>query len=538
MGDHFHTSLQELRLQLDLMNSRTASILNKSRQQSNMLTRDSNTVGQSPYVTTDNMQRIKRIGATVGTLAKQQEDRFQAFEHRLDSLADKLDDLALANPQFTPPESPDPFESASSHSDTASISSHLSDMPCVLRPDMAPATVADVGGYFYPKFDQYGESNQQYISDVSTFVGRVNRVRQTKSINNIEIFLRGSALRWFHIGLRSDGTHVFDMYNGKFGIIAFCDSLILLFGVPESFTSASHLDSLHLIAPCMRSDIIEDYVFPALEYLRPQEDFSGVGVALSKALALYNQSFAPCTVSPKIFDCTADLGNFDYSDLQCTLGDLRRSELEQKFDRTLTKTRKVVTAAKVATEGTKKMSVAHNKVQQNPVSASTGDSECKMSNLTLAKSHDNDWQDPDTTRPDVNSTSSTVNMPLHVKNEVAGAVEIATKPYPPAPKAESCPTTPIASCQLPSSDFNPAFQTSNVCEGTRNDLATQPEEGIPLMQNEASYEYSFADYFGGAGGVDLRENSKKRFGYEEIDPSMPVSNKTADKFGVQPGCQP
>jgi hypothetical protein len=42
---------------------------------------------------------------------------------------------------------------------------------------MAPATVADVGGYFYPKFDQYGESNQQYISDVSTFVGRVNRVR-------------------------------------------------------------------------------------------------------------------------------------------------------------------------------------------------------------------------------------------------------------------------------------------------------------------------------------------------------------------------
>jgi hypothetical protein len=541
MGDHFHTSLHELRLQLDLMNSRTASTLNKSRQRSNMLTSDSSTVGQSPSVTTDNMQQIKHIGATVGTLAKQQEDRFQAFEQRLDCLADKLDDLALANPQFTPPESPGLSDSASSHSDTPSISSHHSNVPRVLRSDLAPATIADVGGYFHPNCDQHGDSDQQYISDASTFVGRVNRIRQTKSITNIEVFLRGSALRWFHICLKSDGTHLFDMLSGEFDIGGFCDSLILLFGVPTSLASAARIKTLPLAPSWMHSEVVEDYVFPALEYLRPQEDFSGVGVAVSKALALYNQSFAPCTVSSEIFDCTTDLGNYDYSDLQFILGDLRRSELEQKFDRTLTKTRKVVTdaaSARVATECTKNGPVAHSKAQQDPVFASTGDYGCKMSKLTSAKSHDNHWQDADTTRPDVKSTSSTVKMPRHAESEVATFVASMTEPYPPAPTAESCLTTPTTFYQLPPRDFYPASHISNVRGGTRIHVATQPQDGIPPMQNEATYKYSFADSFEGAGGVGLGKNSKVKFGSEKNDPSMPVSNKTANKFGVQPGCQP
>jgi DNA-binding HxlR family transcriptional regulator len=111
MGDHFHNSLQELRQQLDLMNSRTASILNKSRQHNNMLTHDSSTVGQPPSVTTDNMQQIKHIGATVGTLAKQQEDRFQKLEHQLDLLTDQLDDLAPASLITSTTRSPNPSRS-------------------------------------------------------------------------------------------------------------------------------------------------------------------------------------------------------------------------------------------------------------------------------------------------------------------------------------------------------------------------------------------------------------------------------------------
>jgi hypothetical protein len=71
-------------------------------------------------------------------------------------------------------------------------------------------------------------------------------------------------------------------------------------------TTVVHVDSLHLIAPCMRSDIIEDYIFPALEYLRPQEDDfspgSGANTAVSNALALYKQSSEPCSVRTEIFD--------------------------------------------------------------------------------------------------------------------------------------------------------------------------------------------------------------------------------------------
>lgn len=104
-SDDFHKSLQQLRLQLDLMNKRTASILDKSHQHSNKVTHNSSQVGHFTSAMADNAQQIKHIGATVGALARQQEDGFQRLEHQLNLLSDKLDDLALTDPQFTPPES-------------------------------------------------------------------------------------------------------------------------------------------------------------------------------------------------------------------------------------------------------------------------------------------------------------------------------------------------------------------------------------------------------------------------------------------------
>ena len=165
-GDDFHTSLQQLRLQLDLMNKRTASVLNKSHQHSDKVTHDSSQVGLPPAIMAD-------IGATVGALARQQEDRFQRLEHQLNLLSDKLDDLDLTGPQFTPPES-------------STLSIHENAEPFFNLPfgksfnmprqplDMPPATAADLGGYFYPNCIQRSHSDQQYISDASTFVGRVN----------------------------------------------------------------------------------------------------------------------------------------------------------------------------------------------------------------------------------------------------------------------------------------------------------------------------------------------------------------------------
>lgn len=455
MDDHFHSSHKELRLQLDLMNSRTASILNKPGQQSNMLTPDSSRVDFSPSVTVDNMQQIKHIGATVGTLAKHQEDRFQALERQLNALSNKLDDLVLGNPQFTPPESPSESASVSSRSDTASISSQNPSMPCSPSSDMPPATVADVGGYFYPDYVQRGRSDQQFITDASSFVGRVYRVLRTKSIPNIEIFLRGSALRWFHLGLRTDGTHLFDMFSGDFSLINFCDSLISLFGVPESSASAANIKTLPLTPSWMRSVIIEDYIFPALEYVRPQENLydvdSGASVAVSKALALYNQSSKPCTVSPEIYDCTADAQIQDMCDLQSTLRDIRCSELEQKLNRLRSRESQIgidAVSAELGIEGSKKKSLSSSEVEQDSMPAAVSSFNGKTSTSTLAGMYD---------RPEAQPKSCSLGMPDGVEFEGADSLASAVESYPPAPTAESCATTPIASCQ-PLSAFDIPFQ--------------------------------------------------------------------------------
>ena len=464
MDDHFHSSLRELRLQLDLMNSRTASILNKPRQQSNMLTRESSEVDSPSSAMADNMQQIRHIGATVGTLAKNQEDRFQALEHQLDALSDKLDDLALDSPQFTPPESPSESESASSRSETASISSQHSTMPHSPQPTKAPAIVADIGGYFYPNYVQRGHSDQQFITDASSFVGRVNRVLRTKSINSIEIFLKGSALRWFHLGLKTDGTHLFDKSNDEFDIARFCESLILLFGVPAFLENAVSNVTLPLTSSWMRSVIIEDYIFPALESERPQEKLydkdSGATVAVRKALTLYNQNFKPYTVSLEISDYIAYPEILDYRDLLDLLVDIRCSEVEQEIKKIPSYRQVVINAA------------------------SARESDCNVSTLTTTGLEDLDWTNHAPQSPQAQSESSTRSVPEFINVEDANSAPIAIESYPPAPTAKSCPTTPIASYHSSSKNLGSAAWTNDVCEETGIAAATQPEERTQSRQND------------------------------------------------------
>lgn len=505
------------------MNSRTASILNKSRQHSNMLTNDTGEGGLSPSVTADNMQQIKHIGATVGTLAKHQEDRFQALEHQLNALSDKLDDIILDNLQFTPPESSNPSDSASSRSDSASVSSQHSTMPRSPCVDMAPATVGDVGGYFCPNCPQHGHSGQQHISDVSSFVGRVKRTLRTKSITNIEIFLRGSALRWFQIGLKTDGTHVFDNHRDEFDIDYFCESLIILFGVPEHLASAVNIEALPLTSSWKRSVIVEEYVFPALEYVRPQEALfspdSSASAAVSKALALYNKSFESCTVSPELFDRTTYPEIRDCDDLLYILGDLRCSELEQKFDRTRLKSPKVVAdvaSAKVTTGGSEKEPLAYSKGQQDLVPASTSDLGSQVSTLSTAELHLLDW---------MNCARQSFEAQSESSIKVADSIANATGPYPPAPTAEPCPASPIASCQSLLSNLDSVSQTKNLCGGIRVAVTTQPEKELQPIPDDAGATYNFLDYCPGARGISMEEPA-----CNEIGPSM-------SKFGISPGCQ-
>ncbi|KAG9648207.1 hypothetical protein KCU95_g4741, partial [Aureobasidium melanogenum] len=358
------------------MNKRTTSILNKSHQHTNKVTHNSSQVGHfPPVVMAGNAQQIKHIGATVGALARQQEDRFQKLEHQLNLLSDKLDDLALNHPRFTSPES-----STSSVHEEAEPCLNLpfgksSDMP---RQTLA-ATVADVGGYFYPNCIQFGHSDEQHISDVSTFVGRVNRTLRTKPINNIEIFLGGSALRWFHIGLRIDGSHIFDHENGELNIAKFCQSLILLFGVPKFSRPESDVEALHLAPASMRSVLLEDYAFPALEQARRQGAVSDFEVALSKAVERYNRNSIPVTVNPDIAK---------NKDLLSTLVCLRRSEFDQKLDKFLTsKPQRFdnATSARVPIEDTQKAGATGHEVKQDSMSATVNEIHRKKPSLTTTE---------------------------------------------------------------------------------------------------------------------------------------------------------
>jgi hypothetical protein len=242
----------------------------------------------------------------------------------------------------------------------------------------------------------------------------------------------------------------------------------------------------------MRSTVVEDYVFSALENVRPQEA-SNIGdasmsIALRKAVARYNQDSRDCKIHP---DTLND------GDLLDILRRLRCSEFEQRFEKALSQDRQ--SFGNVASSEENKGFGSFVKVQQEPVSAPLSGANCEISTSASAGPQFKHLNDLDTTRPEGRPVPSTSKMPEHVESEFAKSVASATKPYPPAPSAESCPTTLIASCQPSSRDVNQVSQITNVCDGMRVLVATQP-------------------------GV--------------VDPSILISPEMAKKFGFQAGCQP
>ncbi|THX67335.1 hypothetical protein D6D05_09875 [Aureobasidium pullulans] len=332
--DHFYSSLQELKHQLDLMNKRTALFLqqhslqnpspNMSRSETSLLCPcifDRRPVDKPQIVPMQKFdQELHALEVQQKAMAEDLADRFTDMEIELDSLFEQVNQMHSGKPQFTPPESPTP--STSPASPTPSISptfptpSTLSvhdtlnpgasplDTSTMSRP---PATVADLGGYFYPNRHHATPGDMQYISDASIFVGRVNRALRTKSIQNLESYLKGSALRWFHIGLSLDGSHSYDDDKGQMDLTKFCESLIYLFGIPGFVAEESHEQARYLIMASMRSNILEEYAFPALEALRRQTTLGQPDVdanaALRKAVLKYNKDHPMLSVDLDILSC-------------------------------------------------------------------------------------------------------------------------------------------------------------------------------------------------------------------------------------------
>ncbi|THZ78000.1 hypothetical protein D6C84_08336 [Aureobasidium pullulans] len=348
--DHFYSSLQEVKHQLDLMNKRTALFLqqhslqnpspNMSPSETSLLCPcifDRRPVDKPQIVPMQKFdQELHALEVQQKAMAEDLADRFTDMENELDSLFEQVNQMHSGKPQFTPPESPTP--STSPASPTPSISptfptpSTLSvydtlnpgasplDTSTMSRP---PATVADLGGYFYPNRHHATPGDMQYISDASIFVGRVNRALRTKSIQNLESYLKGSALRWFHIGLSLNGSHSYDDDKGQMDLTKFCESLIYLFGIPGFVAEESHEQARYLIMASMRSNILEEYAFPALEALRRQTTLGQPDVdanaALRKAVLKYNKDHPMLSV---------DLDILSGQDVLVNLARLRQQEFD------------------------------------------------------------------------------------------------------------------------------------------------------------------------------------------------------------------
>ncbi|THZ11548.1 hypothetical protein D6C91_09203 [Aureobasidium pullulans] len=348
--DHFYSSLQELKHQLDLMNKRTALFLqqhslqnpspNMSPQETSLLYPsifDRHPVDKPQILPMQQFdQKLHALEVQQKAMAEDLADRFTDMENELDSLSEQVNQMHSGKSQFTPPESPTPSTSPASPTpsitptsptpstlsvqDTLNPNASPLDTSTMSRP---PATVADLGGYFYPNRHHATPGDMQYISDASIFVGRVNRALRTKSIQNLESYLKGSALRWFHIGLSLDGSHSYDDDKGQMDLTKFCESLIYLFGIPGFVAEESHEQARYLIMASMRSNILEEYAFPALEALRRQTTLGQPDVdanaALRKAVLKYNKDHPMLSV---------DLDMLSGQDVLVDLARLRQQEFD------------------------------------------------------------------------------------------------------------------------------------------------------------------------------------------------------------------
>ncbi|KAI5240771.1 hypothetical protein E4T43_05794 [Aureobasidium subglaciale] len=363
--DYFYHSLRELRLQLNSMNIRTAAFLNKHSIQ-DTVNMQHHTLDLPyvlpPSVQLSNMQCFRDLSAKIDTLKTQYHQHFETLHDQLNALSDKVDDMTLDTPRYTPPES-----STSSVLGDPTVST-----PCPVAPPMPTqavskpsATIADIGGYFLPnrKYDQ--KSDDQYISHVSVFVARVNRARRTKSIANIEAFLKGSALRWFNAGLCLNGSHDFDNHIGDLNIAKFCESLMLVFGAPEG-ASADPDNQSRIFERSSRNDLLGGYILPALESRRLKTTHGqadvGVGEVLRQAAQCFNRDHKALSIDPNI------IGN---EDLSVEVARLRHKDFENRREHNSLKMRQlpqVSKLTKIQLDDPYKSSPSHAKTQERPVS--------------------------------------------------------------------------------------------------------------------------------------------------------------------------
>lgn len=219
----FHHSLQQLRMQLDDMNKRTATLLHRHKQDQSALQQQSDMFSPSETLTLPNGPAFWQLYRALRSDIRGLDARIELIEDHIENLSDRLD--ALEPHQFTPPASP--ASSTCKHDGDPKIADFPKAVSDLRATNVPNADVSDIG-YFDPSF-RNDLTQHSITSDIATFLAKLRRTSRTKRIVNPEQFLRGAALHLYRLGYKTTGDNVYELEDGRLDLDAFEGVFLPLF---------------------------------------------------------------------------------------------------------------------------------------------------------------------------------------------------------------------------------------------------------------------------------------------------------------------
>lgn len=303
----FHTSLSQLKTQLEAMNRRTASLLHHHNPHSEVDLASDQMQSQSfpkvpEHLQLPNGPAFWQLFRSLRSDVRGLDARIELVEERVEAISDRLDRRDPS--QFTPSQSPSNFgDFMPSHIHGGSAYVPQPALQAKEDPVTAPApkpvaTTGDIG-YYNPDLvlnDEMTMQNQHlYTSDVVVFVAKLRRASRTKQIVNVDQFLRGPALRLYRIGFGTDGTNIFDFQDEQCNVERLAGVLILVFGKSADALGLLEAGKYTLTDALDGRRLVQDYAFDMLELGRHLPDCSQEEARMTTYVNIQNslQTSAP-----------------------------------------------------------------------------------------------------------------------------------------------------------------------------------------------------------------------------------------------------
>ncbi|KAF1353586.1 hypothetical protein BDV97DRAFT_346863 [Delphinella strobiligena] len=219
----FHHSLQQLRMQLDDMNKRTATLLHRHKQDQSALQQQGGMFSPSETLTLPNGPAFWQLYRALRSDIRGLDARVELIEDHIENLSDRID--ALEPHRFTPPASP--AFSTCKHDGDPKIADLPKAVPDLRATNVPNAEVSDIG-YFDPSC-RNDLTQHSTTSDIVTFLAKLSRTSRTKRIVNPEQFLRGAALHLYRLGYKTTGDNVYELEDGRLDLKAFEEVFLPVF---------------------------------------------------------------------------------------------------------------------------------------------------------------------------------------------------------------------------------------------------------------------------------------------------------------------